>query len=378
MYYEFQFGNLLLILGVMAVCKWLSDKMLALEISQPKVDFTIATVVFGILLFLHTEVVTFKNFQLGTISFDWTFLNMQIVLFIYLAVTVSSRIGMAFLTGTLLLFYWERGFFHYWQAWLTFLIVLSISLALCYYAEAVLRHFWRSYVVSLALAAAIWATTALTITHDTLNDWLINFGLFSVQFIVVNAFNIRLRRDYNREMMLTRQANYDELTGLKNFRAFRTDLNQRYTDFRQRNSRFVLVAMDIDHFKTINDTYGHPVGNDVLRQTAQVLRQLVQEEVACNGAYRTGGEEFSLLVTQRDPAWLRQFCRHLQALIQQQTYTTPQGAVHWTMSLGCDVISGDDSGYMEIYRRADKSLYASKKNGRNRTTICGNQLLNEF
>lgn len=374
MYYEFQIGNLFLILGVIAVCKWLSDKMLTLQITPAKVDLTIASVLFGMLLFLHAEVVTFKSFHVGAFSFDWTFLNMQIILFIYLAVTVSSRIGMAFLTGTLILFYWERGFFHYWQAWLTFCVVLGISLAMCHYAAAVLRHFWRSYLVSVLLCFTIWATTALTITRDSVGDWVINFGLFSLQFIIVNAFNIRLQRDYNREMMLTKQANYDELTGLKNFRAFRADLNQRYTDFRQRNSRFVLVTMDIDHFKVVNDTYGHLIGNDVLRQTAEVLRQVVQLEPACNGAYRTGGEEFSLLLTQRDDIWLQNLCRHLQDLIRQQRCQTAQGTVRWTMSLGCDVILAGDSGYMEVYRRADKSLYASKENGRDQTTICGTRL----
>lgn len=375
MYYEFQIGNLFLILGVIAICKWLEDKMLASQISQLKVDITIASFVSAMMFFLHTEVVTFKNFQLGTISFDWIFLNVQIILFIYLAVTVSSRTGMVFLTGILLLFYWERGFFHFWQAWFTFFVVLGIALVLCRYAEVVLRHFWYSYFVSLGLCLVVWATTALTITQDHLADWLINFVLFSVQFIMVNAFNIRLRRDYNREMMLSEQATHDDLTGLKNFRAFRVDLNQRYTDFRQRDSRFVLITMDIDHFKAINDTYGHLVGNDVLQQTAQVLRQLVQEETACNGAYRTGGEEFSLLLTQRDSAWLRHMCRHIQMLIRQQQYQTAQGPVQWTMSLGCDVISTDDSGYMEIYRRADKSLYLSKENGRDQATICGKHLV---
>lgn len=373
MYYEFEIGNLFLIMGVIAVCKWLEDRLNTIRLTSVMVDTTIATILFGMLVFLHTEVVTFKNYSAGAVSFDWVFLNIQIILYVYLAVTVSSRIGMAFLTGTLILFYWERGFFSDWRAWLTFIFVLVGSLLICRYAEWLLRQFWRIWLATLIVSAAVWYTVATTMVNDTFADWAINFLMFNIQFLIVNAFNIRLRRDYNREMMLANQVSHDELTGLKNFRAFSTELNAFYTAFQEQSQSFVLITMDIDHFKHINDTFGHLVGNDVLQQTARVLTRLIDQEGAPNQAYRTGGEEFSLLmpVKNRDEAWLKDFCQRIQQTIRQQQMIVNQQAVQWTVSIGCDDVIQDDDSYLEVYRRADKDLYHSKENGRNMITIRG-------
>lgn len=371
MYYEFEVSNLFVILGVIAICKWLGDKMNAMKFSWAQVDLTIATLLFAILLFLHTEVVSFRTHTVGSFSFDWVFLNVQLILFIYMTVTVNSKIGMVFAVSTVLLFYWERGFFDHWYGWLTCLAVAGGAVLMCAHGEQLLHHFWWVYLAALALSCLVWLTTSLTITNDSFSDWAINFVMFNIQFVVVNAFNFRLRRDYTREMMLTRQVNHDELTGLRNFRAFSNDLNGYYDAFQESQRAFSLITMDIDHFKHINDTYGHLVGNDVLAQTARTLKQMMKS--VGGRAYRTGGEEFSLLMPlhDHDDAWVKAFCQRIQTAIREQTMVVDGQRLTWTMSIGCDLVSLEDSGYLEIYRRADKDLYHSKESGRNVITIQG-------
>ncbi len=376
MYYEFQFGNLFLCLGVISVCKWLQDKMTASNVSRQRIDTVLGALLLAVLVFLHTEVVTFKTYTLGGISYDWVFLNIQIILFIFMAVTVSSRIGAAYLTGTLALFYWERGFFTMWRGWLSFFAVLALAYVLCYYGTMMLEHYWRVLPIAFMISIIIWYTVGLQMRGDTFSDWAINFIAFALQLLLVNAFNLRLRRDYSREMTLTKQATHDEMTGLHNFRAFSADLHDIYATRADATSYFVLVTMDIDHFKRINDTYGHLVGNDVLHQTAGALADLVQDYGAGSRAYRTGGEEFSLIVRlpEHDDQQINELCRVIQYNIRKQSLQVGNDTIHWTVSIGCNYVDQGDSGYLEVFRRADKDLYNSKENGRDAITVHGELL----
>ncbi|WP_164848074.1 GGDEF domain-containing protein [Lacticaseibacillus hulanensis] len=351
--------------------------MSANKVARSKIDFVIASVVFAILVFQHTEVVTFKGYSLGGISFDWIFLNAQIILAIFMAVTVPSKVGMAFITGTVALFYWERGFFQLWQGWLTFAIVLALALAMNKYSDALMTHFWLTFPFALVICVSIWYTIGLTSQAETPFDWLINLVSFLIQMVLVNSFNIRLRRDYSREMMLTKQATHDGLTTLRNFRAFSADLQAMYAQLEESSAQFVLVTMDVDHFKRINDTYGHLVGNDILKQTAKELRQLMHDQNNGSRAYRTGGEEFSLLIpmADHDDEYIQHLCQQIQATIRQQVKKVDGNSIKWTVSIGCNYVDQDDSGYLEVYRRADKDLYNSKENGRDAITIHGQLLV---
>jgi diguanylate cyclase (GGDEF)-like protein len=350
--------------------------MTARQVPQTRIDITVASVITAALLFLHTEVVSFRSFSEGTVAFDWIFLNVQIVLFILMAVTVTSRVGMTFLTVLLTAFYWERGFFNYTWGWVTFFLLLIISLTMCHFGNELLQHFWQIFPIAAVMCILVWTTVALTIKHYTTMDWVENSFWFFVQLIIANAYHLRLRRDYKREVQLSEQANHDELTGLKNFRAFEADLHEMYDKYEHDNNDFVLVTMDIDHFKSINDTYGHLVGNDILRQTADVLTRIMVQDGQDDHAYRTGGEEFSLLLhhhyqTQDE---LDQFCVQVQNAIRQQVKVVNGAPVHWTMSFGVNYVDADDSGYLEVYRRADKDLYQSKQDGRDQVTIHGRVL----
>lgn len=376
MYYEFQFGNLFLILGVIALSKWLEDKLISQHTRQWLTDTVLASFLFAMLLFLHTEVVTFKNIGSGAYSFDWTFLNIQLVLYIFMAVTVRSGVGRGFLIGVGLLFYWERGFFAYWYSWPTLIAALAIAMVISHFGEQLLKHVWQIYLSAVVMCIPVWIAVGTATDGDQLGDWAVNFAIFSGQFILVNAFNVRLRRDYNRELMLTKQANFDDLTGIKNFRAFNNDLSQQYDEFKETQNQFILVMMDIDHFKAINDTYGHLVGNSVLKQTATALNELAKEADPDAYAYRVGGEEFGILLPVKpgDELWTRRLCQQIQTKIRQQRLMLPKTTINWTISIGCDYSSLKDEGCLEIYRRADKNLYHSKENGRDAITIQGTMM----
>lgn len=158
------------------------------------------------------------------------------------------------------------------------------------------------------------------------------------------------------------EARTDALTGLANRRALDQKLEQMSLAYHKGSGpSFVLMLIDIDHFKRVNDEYGHPAGDDVLRQIARIIANELK------GAYivaRFGGEEFAALL----PSPLRLAAdrsNKLRQLIGQQRITTGDRSLAMTVSVGLSEVQGEQS-VGTLVRRADEALYAAKGMGRNR------------
>jgi len=158
------------------------------------------------------------------------------------------------------------------------------------------------------------------------------------------------------------EARTDALTGLANRRAFDQRLEAMFTSYRKGNGRsFVLALIDIDHFKKINDQYGHQAGDDVLRQVSSLLAQELE------GSYlvaRFGGEEFAVIM----PTPLRlasDRADRMRKAIASQPLEADGQAVQVTVSVGLSEIR-DEPVPAPLIRRSDEALYAAKGRGRNR------------
>ncbi|MCM3629577.1 sensor domain-containing diguanylate cyclase [Paenibacillus glycanilyticus] len=155
-------------------------------------------------------------------------------------------------------------------------------------------------------------------------------------------------------------ASTDPLTGLRNRRFFQEQLEKYTALSEQSGAALSLCIIDIDRFKSINDTYGHPVGDLVLTRLAQLL----QEQSAGNTVVaRFGGEEFVILLPGLNQG---------QALAAAERYrsateTTPLGDLRITVSIGAATFRAGESG-LSLLQQADQALYLSKNNGRNRVT----------
>lgn len=160
-------------------------------------------------------------------------------------------------------------------------------------------------------------------------------------------------------------ATHDALTGLKNRREFErllADEWQRCTRFQH---SFSLVICDIDHFKKINDTYGHPAGDAVLKHVAGLLRGQLR---TVDHLARVGGEEFAIIMleTGRDDAV--QTIERLLVLLGESPCTLPDGGhqVTVTLSAGLATMPEDADTQQGMFDAADKALYTAKRTGRNR------------
>jgi diguanylate cyclase (GGDEF)-like protein len=162
-----------------------------------------------------------------------------------------------------------------------------------------------------------------------------------------------------------RLATIDGLTGLYN-RSHFFDMAGRLLQVAQRHWRPVAAIMlDIDHFKRINDTYGHPVGDEVIRTVAARLRESVRGTDILG---RYGGEEF-VLVTPETVAETAVLAERLRAAVGGRPVQTDAGPLTVTISVGMAYVDQGEKDLSELLARADGALYAAKQNGRNRVEV---------
>lgn len=161
----------------------------------------------------------------------------------------------------------------------------------------------------------------------------------------------------------------DALTGLFNRRYFEERLNEEFARSRRYQSHLSLVMLDIDHFKRINDTFGHPFGDEVLKAVAQTARARLRE---VDLLARYGGEELIALLPEAAPADALRACERVREAIEalEVVYPCSDGTtqgVRLTASLGLATVPAADLASAEtLLRAADASLYEAKGAGRNR------------
>ncbi|HIE52968.1 MAG TPA: sensor domain-containing diguanylate cyclase [Armatimonadetes bacterium] len=163
---------------------------------------------------------------------------------------------------------------------------------------------------------------------------------------------------------LFEQATTDGLTGLYVRRYFEIRLHEELMRLRRREGCLALIMCDLDHFKRVNDTYGHQVGDCVLQEVAGLLQRNVRHgvDIPC----RYGGEEFVIVLPETDLAAAEQVAERLRAAAEAHSFPGPQEPLHLTLSLGVAATSsGNLLSEQELVHRADSALYRAKEAGRN-------------
>lgn len=154
-------------------------------------------------------------------------------------------------------------------------------------------------------------------------------------------------------------ATCDSLTGVSNRFALDKAMNFELKKAGRYERPLSLIIMDVDHFKTVNDNYGHPVGDQVLKQMAALIRDSVRESDIPG---RWGGEEFLVICPETDGTGARVLAENLRKRIENNAFPVPDKI---TVSLGCATLAAEDS-VENLIKRADKRLYKAKETGRNR------------
>ena len=157
----------------------------------------------------------------------------------------------------------------------------------------------------------------------------------------------------------------DALTGLHNRRYMESHLSTLAEQASSRGRPLALMILDIDFFKSINDTYGHDAGDDVLREFAVRIRKSIRGiDLAC----RYGGEEFVIVMPETDMAVAALVAERIRRRIAGETFAVNKGTkrIDVTISIGLATLDHKDEPVADVLKRADTALYRAKHDGRNR------------
>ncbi|MER8407251.1 MULTISPECIES: GGDEF domain-containing protein [unclassified Mesorhizobium] len=165
-----------------------------------------------------------------------------------------------------------------------------------------------------------------------------------------------------RSETLEHAALTDSLTGMQNRRYFDDALKEYLEEFRRIEKPVGLMILDLDHFKQVNDSHGHDVGDEVLRAVANCLKDMTRYH---DVVARLGGEEFAVVTPNMDAELLSKFAERIRKAIANMAVLTGNVRLKITTSVGLAVWDRKETAE-EFYRRADRQLYEAKRQGRNR------------
>lgn len=181
------------------------------------------------------------------------------------------------------------------------------------------------------------------------------------------GFSTDITELYLLKEKLQRQAITDALTGLFNRRYFNDQCEREFSRCRRMKHTMSIIIIDIDYFKSINDKFGHPVGDVVLREVSKIYKSCLRKE---NILCRIGGEEFAILLPDTDREAATVLAERIRQTQERKTITGKwQVAIKPTISLGTSSLLDQDKSFNDLLSRADRALYNAKKQGRNQVCV---------
>jgi diguanylate cyclase (GGDEF)-like protein len=198
----------------------------------------------------------------------------------------------------------------------------------------------------------------VTIREQRLNDGdQVRVGRSILKFMTGENVEVHYHEEIYRLMTV------DGLTQVYNRRYFNEALERELNRSRRYGRALSLIAFDIDHFKRVNDTYGHLTGDNLLRQIAAAVKpRLRREDVFA----RTGGEEFGVLLPEVGLDGARITAEKVRRIIESTPLNHEDAVIACTVSVGVATLGTSDASGEELYKRADERLYEAKQAGRNR------------
>lgn len=188
-------------------------------------------------------------------------------------------------------------------------------------------------------------------------------SLILLQTILMNASSVIGRAKLFQK--IEKQAAYDGLTKIPNHRSFQDQFRLRLQKTKKENKCISMLLMDIDHFKNFNDSYGHPLGDRVLREVAKVLKNTIRE---FDYPARYGGEEFVAILDDADIQMSFTIAERVREMIAKIGIFHEEKVLSVTVSIGIATFPTDGLEQQKLIDMSDKAMYFSKETGRNRCT----------
>lgn len=183
-----------------------------------------------------------------------------------------------------------------------------------------------------------------------------------IEVIAIQAAQAVLRAQLFEQM--EKMATTDGLTGLLNHRTFQSRADEALAQAKRYSRKCAVILTDIDHFKSVNDTYGHPIGDLVLRGVARILKDKARDT---DIVARYGGEEFAIIMPETDAKGAQVIAERIREAIQAEIFQTELGPLKITLSLGIATSPENGTEKQGLVELADQCLYFAKHHGRNKS-----------
>ncbi len=283
----------------------------------------------------------------------WEYLTRLCGLLIFLVATHAAIVSLVFIVGLV--------------------IFLGLAWVNWHYRERI--HYERllpRIAFNFYLACLLWIP--LTTTQGRYLAPKLMFQGIAMYLIITIISGLYLLVQYRsivHDQKMTHLADYDALTNAKNYSMYTRDATELFTDAKRHGDPLTLMTLDVDHFKLINDTYGHLAGNAVLINIANTLRATLHRYGKEDQIYRTGGEEFNVVFPKMLPEQANPIVNECWHAIRSADFHYKGKIINVTISVGVTAMRPEDSLIDDTYRRADESLYMSKQHGRDKITVEG-------
>jgi diguanylate cyclase len=199
--------------------------------------------------------------------------------------------------------------------------------------------------IGMGLALIVWRTTLMNINQKR----------------IIEAQKEEL---IHKNRQLEKMARTDMMTGLRNRMSFTEETEKEMARSRRTGNTSSIVLFDLDKIKKVNDQYGHPAGDQVLKSVAELIRGQLRE---IDLAARFGGDEFALLLPDTDLQGAIKAAEKIRLAISEHHFTLLNKSLRITASFGVAVLNNNDKqSFNSLYQEADQALYRAKKEGRNR------------
>ena len=361
--------SIFFILGVFTLFEvlvdWIKVKLHSKDINIK--DHTVESVI-GILYML---IFSFgMQYSILGQSYSWEFMNFQLIAIVFCAYFLNIRIPYYYLFPIVLLFMIYNSSVGYWESWChaITLIVFYVTMNKGYLWSQKLKSPLFFYLgTGTFFGALLWYFMKLKFdfswtTYVQELSYLVIFELLLYSYVRM------LFRDDRLKARLAEVASHDALTKALNYSAYETEVKYLFKNSKDNNLSFSMVMFDIDHFKRVNDTYGHLAGDRVLQHTVDVVQTVLNANDSSVKLYRTGGEEFNVLFPNYDLEGTQTIVEEIFTALNHLKVTFDDKEIEISVSMGVSQISNKDVTPNDFYKRVDNNLYYSKKHGRMQIT----------
>ncbi|KRK43130.1 protein containing diguanylate cyclase phosphodiesterase domain 1 (ggdef) [Companilactobacillus crustorum] len=300
---------------------------------------------------------------------SWQFMNFQLIALIFCAYFLNIHVRWYYLIPLMLIYMIFNGSIIYWESWCHGLTLMIFYLTLNYFR----RHQKNDYpfmyyiLVGTFFSSLLWMFMKIKL-NLTWSTYLEEWSYFIIFDTLLYSYVGMILRDSQLKLHLLEFANHDALTKTQNYAAYSSQIKYLFNDCANNKLHLSMMMFDIDHFKSINDTYGHLAGDQILQHVVDVAQTVIDANDPKVKLYRTGGEEFNILFPGYDLAATESIVREIFLALNHLTVNINDQTIRMSISVGVSTISSQDTNPIDFYKRVDTNLYYSKKNGRMQIT----------